>query len=482
MYILSNVYIYIMSACKKNLTFQEKELAILRMAVDLAEEKAGRKIAQSEEVKKIIDIVENFLRRKKLICYGGTAINNILPVGDQFYNKDVEIPDYDFFSHSALTDAKELADIYAEAGYTDVEAKSGVHHGTFKVYVNFIPVADITYIPKELFKSLTREAIKVNGILYSPPNYLRMGMYLELSRPRGDVSRWEKVLKRLVLLNKNYPMANPKCNHIDFMRSFEGNDNETNEIYKIVRNSFTDQGLVFFGGYASSLYSNYMPKNKREMFNRKNPDFDVLSEDPETSATILKERLQDEGFENVKIHKHPGFGEIISEHYEVAIDTDTVAFIYKPLACHSYNIIRFGGKKVKVATIDTMLSFFLAFLYANRPYYEHDRIICMSQYLFKVQAKNRLKQKGVLKRFSLKCVGNQKTLEDSRQEKSKMFEKLKHKRGSKEYDEWFLRYAPGEKKAIKATGKAKKHYKKKKTRRKINKKKRGTRKKNILGF
>lgn len=477
-----------MNACNKRLTFSEKELAILRAAVDLAEEKAGRKIAQSDEVKKIIDIVENFLRKKKLICYGGTAINNILPVGDQFYDKSVEIPDYDFFSHSALTDAKELADIYANAGYTDVEAKSGVHHGTFKVYVNFIPVADITYIPKKLYKALSKESIRVNGILYSPPNYLRMGMYLELSRPMGDVSRWEKVLKRLVLLNKNYPMQNPKCDHIDFMRSFEGDKQETNEIYRIVRDSITDQGLVFFGGYSSSLYSKYMPKNKRAMFNKKSPDFDALSEDPETSATIIKERLQDEGFEKVKIHKHPGFGEIISPHYEITINEDTVAFIYKPLACHSYNVIRLGGKKVKVATIDTMLSFFLAFLYADRPYYEHDRIICMSQYLFKVQAKNRLEQKGVLKRFSLKCIGKQKTLEDSRAEKSSMFEKLKHKRGTKEFDEWFLRYAPGDKKAIKATVMARKHQKKKKRRqtkkKKIVKKKkrRETKKKGFLMF
>lgn len=468
-----------MSTCNKNPTFQEKELAILRAAVDLAEEKAGRKIAQSSEVKKIIEIVENFLRKKKLICYGGTAINNILPVGDQFYDKDVEIPDYDFFSHSALTHAKELADIYADAGYTDVEAKSGVHHGTFKVYVNFIPVADITYIPKKLFKALTRESIKVNGIMYSPPNYLRMGMYLELSRPRGDVSRWEKVLKRLVLLNKNYPMQNPRCNNIDFMRDFEGEKTESDDIYKTVRDSLTDQGAVFFGGYATAQYAKFMPKKKREMFFRKSPDFDALSEDPETSATILKERLQDEGFERVKIHKHPGFGEIISEHYEVEINKDTVAFIYKPLACHSYNSIRLGGKKVNIATIDTMLSFFLAFLYAERPYYDHDRIICMSQYLFKVQAQNRLKQKGVLKRFSLKCVGTQKTLEDSRQEKSKMFEKLKSKRGTKEYDEWFLRYAPGEKKAAVAT--AKKKHNKTKRKGKGKKKRRRTRR-NMFGF
>ena len=101
-----------MAACEKRQTFEEKELAILREAVDKAEERSGKKIAQSPQIKGIISIVENFLRKKKLVCYGGTAINNILPVQDQFYNKDVEIPDYDFFSPHALEDAKELADIY----------------------------------------------------------------------------------------------------------------------------------------------------------------------------------------------------------------------------------------------------------------------------------------------------------------------------------------------------------------------------------
>jgi hypothetical protein len=59
----------------------------------------------------MLTIVENFIIRKKLICYGGTAINNILPKYAQFYKRDIEIPDYDFFSENALEDAKELADI-----------------------------------------------------------------------------------------------------------------------------------------------------------------------------------------------------------------------------------------------------------------------------------------------------------------------------------------------------------------------------------
>ena len=110
--------------CDKDISFKDCELAILRSAVDKAELRQGRNVANSPEIKKIIDIVEKFIKEKQLICYGGTAINNILPKQDQFYNKDIEIPDYDFFSHDALVHAKELADIYKKEGFIEIEAKS----------------------------------------------------------------------------------------------------------------------------------------------------------------------------------------------------------------------------------------------------------------------------------------------------------------------------------------------------------------------
>ena len=109
-----------------------------------------------------------------------------------------------------------------------------------------------------------------------------------------------------------------------------------------------------------------------------------------------------------------------------------------------------------------MLSFYLAFLYADRPYYDHDRIFCMSQYLFMVQSKNRLQQKGLLKRFSLNCIGEQPTLETMRNEKTQMFEKLKDKRDTKEYEEWFLKYTP----VLKSNSTSKTRKSKTKTKRK----------------
>jgi len=428
--------------CDKGLTLEDCELAILRMAVDKAEEKEGIAIVNSPEVKKIINVVEEFLKKRKLIAYGGTAINSILPIEDQFYNKNTEIPDYDFFSPNAHQDAKDLADIYYKNGFQEVEAKNGIHEGTYKVFVNFIPVADITFLNKSIFQVLQKEAISKKGILYAPPNFLRMSMYLELSRPAGDVSRWEKVLKRLTLLNKNFPLKANDCWKIDFQRKMENTENIN--IYDVIKNTFIKENVVFFGGFAISLYSRYMPSKLKHKF-KKNPDFDVLSIEPLKTANSVKHALDNIGIQNVSIVKRESIGEIISLHYEIKVEKDTVAFIYEPMACHSYNIININNQAIKIATIDTMLSFYLAFLYSNKDYYDINRILCMSQYLFKVQQHNRLNQKGLLKRFSIECYGHQETLEEMRANKNKLFLSLKNKKNTKEYELHFMRYRPDNK-------------------------------------
>ena len=63
-------------------------------------------------------------------------------------------------------------------------------------------------------------------------------------------------------------------------------------------------------------------------------------------------------------------------------------------------------------------------------------------FLFDVQEKNRLKQKGLLKRFSLLCIGKQSSLEQIRSEKADKYKELRDKKYTPEYDEWFLKYNP----------------------------------------
>lgn len=430
--------------CSKNMTFGECELALLRKSVDKAEHNIGYNIVNDDEIQKIIQIMESFLVDKKLVCYGGTAINNLLPLVDRFYNLNIQLPDYDAYSSNALKDAIELADLYYKKGYREIEAKAGMHPGTYKVFVNFIPIADLTQIPQELFKTLVKKSKSVNKILYAPVNFLRMSMYLELSRPKGDIGRWEKVMKRLTLLNKNYPVKGENCDKVDIQRVFtpKNDNNDGEKIFKIARDTFVNLGVVFFGATANHLYSQYYKKNNNKTL-KKIPDFDIIAENYMDCAENLKKNLIENGYTNITFKKHKGLSEIIPYHVEVRVKDDTIAIIYNAMHCHSYNSVIINNRNMKIASIDTMLSFYLSFLYLDRDYYNKDRLLCMSELLFKVQQRNRLKQRGILRRFSINCYGEPVTITDIRKEKNIKYKKLKNKKGTKKFIKEFLRYIPG---------------------------------------
>jgi len=100
------------------------------------------------------------------------------------------------------------------------------------------------------------------------------------------------------------------------------------------------------------------------------------------------------------------------------------------------------NQEINVATIDTILTFYLSFWYANLKYYDKDRLMCMAKYLFEVEQHNRLSQRGLLKRFSIDCYGKQMTLSDLRAEKARKYRELANNRNSAEYEMWFLKYYP----------------------------------------
>jgi hypothetical protein len=113
-----------------------------------------------------------------------------------------------------------------------------------------------------------------------------------------------------------------------------------------------------------------------------------------------------------------------------------------------------------------MLSLYLAFLYTDKAYYNQftNRILCMSTFLFDVQQKNRLSQKGLLKRFSITCYGHQESIEEMKSEKAKKYKEFKQSNNKKMFEEWFLNYKPDDKQTKPASNK------KKKSKRKVNSK------------
>ena len=100
-------------------------------------------------------------------------------------------------------------------------------------------------------------------------------MYLELSRPEGDASRWEKVLKRLTLLNKTYPLRGRDCDFMEIQRMFDPEkklpEGLEKKVFYIVRDSLMSQKVVFFGAMANQMYLRNIKKFKRR---DSNPDAD----------------------------------------------------------------------------------------------------------------------------------------------------------------------------------------------------------------
>mgnify|MGYP006140558219 FL=1 len=404
--------------------------------------KRNSNMLKSPNIIKIINIVEKFIQENQLICYGGMAINNILPTNNQFYNKELEFPDYDFFSKNALSDAKKLADIYHKEGYNNIEAKSGIHEGTYKVYVNFLPVADITNIDSIFFNNIIKKSIKKSNILYAPPNFLRMSMYLELSRPLGDISRWEKVYERLQLLNNAYPIINKnktkplKCNKLTIHNINYNKYN--NNTFKKIKDILIKSKCLFFGGYALYFYSSYYKNNKniKDIYN-----FDVFHENPLKCCQIINKSFDNKNHKLI-YKQFNSIGKLIPTHYKVYVDNILYATIYKPSACYSYNIHNINGKKIKIGTIFTLLSMYLTYIYIDNKEYDQDKILCIADLIYNIYLKNRLKNKGILKNFTVNCYGSQEDLFDILLKKNKMYDKLKNKKKSEEYEQYFLKYNP----------------------------------------
>jgi hypothetical protein len=369
------------------------------------------KVAASDPIVKLsLSIVKNFLKTHPVLCYGGTAINNLLPEKDRFYNPEVDIPDYDFFSRTPQEHAMILANQLSDRGVKNVEVKPGVHLGTFKVFADFEGVADITHLDAPIFDRLWKEGVVREEIHYVTPNFLRMSMYLELSRPRGDVSRWVKVYKRLELLNKHYPMVCPgvaeKPTVLDAARQ------------KKVESMLKKYPVVLLGITASQVH-----------LRRKNAW--------QTPVTLLaEEEYADKIATREKVETHEG-SEILPEYRDI-LDEDgkTLVRIHTTSACHSYHKVG----DIRVASIPTVLQFFFSYMYSGAPETEITHLLCIAQRLVDVASSKPKRRFAIL--TPIDCIGHQENLVEMRKTKSALYEKLSTRKSSPDFLKYFFTYNP----------------------------------------
>ena len=382
----------------------------------------------------LFNIINDYISKNELICYGGMAINNII-TSERFYD-EIDIPDYDCFTPNAINDAKKLSQLL-RINYENVEVKSAMFKGTYKIFVNFIPIVDLTQIENNLFEKIKQTSIKLHNIYYASPNYLRMNIHLELSRPLGDVSRWAKIYHRLELLNKYHPFIYNK-NIIKTIVNYP-NYNKITELCK---------KWVILGEYAMKYFK--FP----EKYNKSNSNIFVLSE----SLDEIKEALTKS---NLKYTIVSYSNKFINKFYEFKFNdygiNESLLYVFITNSCQSYNEIKENGNTVKIANIDTMLMIYYALTFIQPPNLNINNLLVYCYLLQHTYSKSTPNK--ITKRFSLPCVGNQSTFEDLRMERDNAYKLYKKNHSKKIYNDYFFRYIPNIKHSA-ANRKSKKNIKK----------------------
>jgi hypothetical protein len=394
----------------------------LEAIVDTIQAENDKRAANDPVVKLALTTVETFLKHHPVMCYGGTAINNLLPKEDRFYDPETDIPDYDFFSKTPQEHAMMLANQLYEKGIKNIEVKPGIHLGTFKVFADYEGVADITHLDEDIFEKLWAAKLVKDGIHYVTPDFLRMSMYLELSRPRGDVSRWIKVYNRLQLLNKHHPIVCTK-------EKAEKHPPVPKELKTKVMAMLKREDVVLLGVNAAETHLGL--------------DWTLPVTLLATKETI--ERLT----EGMDVVVNEG-SEILPPLYFVRLPDQpegTTAYLrfYETTACHSYH--NAGG--IRVASIPTILQFFFAYLFSAAKQSNMESILCVAQRL--VDLAHHAKKRRFALLTPIDCLGTQETLTDMRKEKAALYEKLSAKKTSPDFLRYFFTYDPTISKTKKAS-------------------------------
>lgn len=370
----------------------ETHLDVLKRIIN--QEQRRQQIENFESHNHIYEVALEAIREKGLILYGGYALNAMLPKSHKIY-KDRTLPDFDCFSTNARKDAEEIADRLAAANFGYVEVKKGLHKGTYKVYADFMTVADVTSVSKRLHSYLSDNSKTISGVRFCPSEFLMWSLYKEMARPHGSSHRWEKIYPRYQAFYKHNRLKG-----IGGSNCAEENSPTAARLDGFLRES----DYVIVGQKAVSMHVEKNCKPIVEMY-----AFEILCEDSKKAYEEMKMYL---GLELELIQPKNVFKDLSYKVYYVKHGSTRLCKVYEVDCCFSYQ----KKNRYKLGTVDTVLHFlygnYIAAKYFNTHKGRLERSVQKIIALLEKHA-NSLEPK---ERFKIPCVGYEKTIVDIKRE------------------------------------------------------------------
>jgi hypothetical protein len=377
--------------------------------------------------KVIFEIVGDFIKKYKLILYGGYALNLILPDNKKIY-KSYTQADFDCYSYDAKKHAIILANILKKKKYKLIKLKLAKHENTFKLYIGTLNVLDITQIDKEIFYILIdiHKYEKYNDkIKYYKDNYnivplylLKRNMHYELARPEGSYFRWEKVKIRLDILNEVYfkkKINKKKENYIKI-------PDDWNNCINLILNYIKNNKHPIIDNYAIKFLLNIKDKNCCRI--NKFSNFLVILSKNYIKTTnqlmkIIKNNIDIKKYNIIKLNKNIDTSiDILSDRIRIVIENkitkeriSLISIIKVSGNCYSTKTIN----GFTIGSIDTILcflySYYLTYLITKYIKYRHNTVLEDTQEYIDLY-ENIINKIFLKERLSVECYGKEITNND----------------------------------------------------------------------
>jgi hypothetical protein len=186
-------------------------VSILPTVVERAKELQGQlMVPRTPERVRVSEIIDDFLRSRKRIVYGGRALHAHLKnagSSELFYGDDPSDNDIEFYSYRAMDDVVELCKALHKEGVPHVEAKLALHDDTYTINANYRKYCDVTYMPRNLYDCVPR--LEIEGIAYVHPHFALIDYVRMLGDPIMSHFRLQKGLYRIDVLSRTFPMSPP---------------------------------------------------------------------------------------------------------------------------------------------------------------------------------------------------------------------------------------------------------------------------------
>lgn len=333
--------------------------------VDELHEKSEEEI-ETEKKRKfthILSLIEKFLIEKKIVLYGGTAMNMYLPKKHKFY-KDYELPDYDGFCVNPEKVALELVNILKKHSYEYITIRHALHDGTFKITWEFNDIADFSKISYSDYKLILKNSSTINNLKVANINLIKCNAYYELCLPKSAMFRWSKVFKRIMILEKNVAIKTVQYKSDYWI---------TNKvpIIKIVLDnivSYVIKNDYVFSGMKALLY--YMNENifDHKHLHENTRYIQFWTDNVDQSISDIKIILMEHNVK-YKIYNSKSNSFIPDKKNIDVIINDKkirlISIVNTDANCFSYKTIKVNKKNIRICTVPFMLYLFYYYLYVH---------------------------------------------------------------------------------------------------------------------